>query len=174
MRPLAGPPDEGSTRGALITATPYAALLPRQAGRAYLKAGARCACMPAARGPLVLWAEDNPQDQILIRAALEGLPRPPQVVFRDDGLLLLEALRRTDPALVVLDLKMPRLGGLETLRRIRADPSVAGVGVSVFSAGDHPEETAACQALGALEVVRKPVDFREFTAAVRALLSKAG
>lgn len=121
----------------------------------------------------MLWAEDNPQDQILIRAALEDLPRPPDVRFSDDGLLLLEALRTSRPALVVLDLKMPRLGGLETLRRIRADPALAKLPVSVFSAGDHPEETAACQRLGTLEVVRKPVDFREFTAAVRGLARQA-
>jgi CheY-like chemotaxis protein len=127
----------------------------------------------ARRPALVLWAEDNLQDQILIRAALEDLERPPDVRFCDDGLLLLAALRSSRPALVVLDLKMPRLGGLEALRRIRADPALAHLPVSVFSAGDDPEETAACQALGATGVVRKPVDFREFTAAVQAVVASA-
>jgi CheY-like chemotaxis protein len=121
----------------------------------------------------VLWAEDNLQDQILIRAALEDLPRPPEIIFRDDGLLLLEALRRTKPALVVLDLKMPRLGGLEALRRIRSDPTLAALPVSVFSAGDDPAETAACRTLGALDVVRKPVDFRAFTVAVQGIAHRA-
>jgi two-component system, response regulator len=136
-----------------------------------LKAKSRCLAVP--QRPLVLWAEDNPQDQILIRATLEDLPRAPDVRFSDDGVLLLEALQGSKPALVVLDLKMPRLGGLETLRRIRSEPALASLPVSVFSAGDHPEETAACQRLGALEVVRKPVDFREFTAAVHAIVAKA-
>ena len=122
---------------------------------------------------MVLWAEDNQQDQILIRAALEDLPRAPDVQFRDDGLLLLEALRKSHPTLVVLDLKMPRLGGLETLRRMRADPAFAQLPVSVFSAGDQADETAACRALGALDVVHKPVDFREFTAAVRSIVARA-
>lgn len=128
----------------------------------------------ARRRPLVLWAEDNLQDQILIRAALEDVPDAPDVRFADDGVLLLEALRGARPDLVVLDLKMPRLGGLDALRRLRADPALSGLRVSVFSAGDQPEETAACQALGVRDVVRKPVDFREFTAAVRALAAAAG
>lgn len=123
------------------------------------------------RRPLVLWAEDNPQDQILIRAALEDLASPPELRFADDGLLLLKALEGTRPDLVVLDLKMPRLGGLDTLRRIRAEPRTAKVPVSVFSAGDQPDETAACHALGALEVLRKPVDFALFTKAVRRLVA---
>jgi two-component system response regulator len=121
----------------------------------------------------VLWAEDNLQDQLLIAAALEDLHRPPEVRFADDGVLLLAALKAQRPSLVVLDLKMPRLGGLETLRRLRADPAVATLPVSVFSAGDDPAETAACLALGALDVVRKPVDFRDFTAAVQAIAARA-
>jgi two-component system response regulator len=125
------------------------------------------------RAGLVLWAEDNLQDQILIRAALEDLPNRPEVRFADDGILLLAELEAKKPALVVLDLKMPRLGGLGTLRRIRADPKLARLPVSVFSAGDDPEETAACRALGAVSVVRKPVDFREFTAAVQAVVAHA-
>ncbi|MHB1261983.1 MAG: response regulator [Thermoplasmatota archaeon] len=127
----------------------------------------------ARRRPLVLWAEDNLQDQILIRAALEDAPAAPEVVFADDGVLLLKALEKTAPALVVLDLKMPRLGGLEVLRRIRADPRWAPLPVNVFSAGDQPDETAACRELGALDVLRKPVDFGQFTAAVWALVARA-
>lgn len=120
----------------------------------------------------VLWAEDNLGDQMLIRAALDGAPGVPDVRFANDGLILLDELRASRPALVVLDLKMPRLGGLETLRRIRGDERLADLPVCVFSAGDHPAETAACQALGALDVVRKPVDFRQFTAAVRAIVAR--
>lgn len=132
---------------------------------------------------MVLWAEDNREDQLLVQAALEDDPDAPEVRFVDDGVLLLEALdeaaskgRKAAPAmpeLVVLDLKMPRLGGLDALRRLRADPALAGLPVAVFSAGDHPGETEECRALGTLAVVRKPVDFREFTAAVRRLAALA-
>lgn len=115
----------------------------------------------------VLWAEDNLEDQILIRAALEGLPEAPHVEFADDGAELLARLGAVRPDLVVLDLKMPRIGGLEALRRLRASPQTAAQRVAVFSAGDHPGETAACLELGAVQVLRKPVDFGQFTAAVR-------
>lgn len=113
------------------------------------------------------------QDRILIRSALEGLLGAPEVRFADDGILLLESLKAARPDLVVLDLKMPRLGGLDALRRLRADPALAGLRVMVFSVGDQSEETAACQGLGVRDVMRKPVDFREFTAAVRALAAAA-
>lgn len=120
--------------------------------------------MPGA--PLVLWAEDNLGDQILIRESLDGLPSAPSLAFASDGLQLLEALERSKPHLVVLDLKMPRLGGLETLRRIRGRSAWKDLPVSIFSAGNQPSETEECIALGALEVVTKPVDFRLFSEAV--------
>ncbi len=123
--------------------------------------------------PQVLWAEDNLGDQMLIREALEGAPGAMDVRFANDGVYLLEQLQRERPTMVVLDLKMPRLGGLETLRCIRADPDCKDLPVSIFSAGEQPEETAACYALGAAEVVRKPVDFREFTAAVQRVVAGA-
>lgn len=119
----------------------------------------------------VLWAEDNPEDQLLIRAALSDLGGAPRVEFTDDGASLLERLEDGRPDLVVLDLKMPRIGGLEALRRMRATPDLARLPVSIFSAGDHPGETAACLELGALQVVQKPVDFRLFTEAVHRVVS---
>jgi two-component system response regulator len=119
----------------------------------------------------VLWAEDNLEDQLLIRAALSDLRGAPRVEFADDGANLLDRLEEGAPDLVVLDLKMPRIGGLEALRRMRATPELARLPVSIFSAGDHPGETAACLELGALQVVQKPVDFRQFTEAVHRVVS---
>lgn len=119
----------------------------------------------------VLWAEDNREDQLLIRAALEDWAEAPELQFADDGAELLERLAKERADLVVLDLKMPRIGGLEALRRIRAQQPFRHLPVAVFSAGDQPQETAACMALGAVLVLQKPVDFRLFTAAVRRLVS---
>lgn len=115
----------------------------------------------------ILWAEDNRQDQMLIEAALQESGLAPNVRFADDGMHLLAAFEKGQPDLVVLDLKMPRLGGLETLRRIRGHATRSKQRVVIFSAGDQARETAACMALGALDVVQKPVDFREFTTAVQ-------
>lgn len=124
----------------------------------------------AVPGPTILWAEDNRHDQLLIGEALAGLGRAPQVRFADDGLHLLDRLRDTRPDLVVLDLKMPRLGGIETLRRIRANADWKDLSVSIFSAGNQPDEIATCRALGVVDVQQKPVDFGHFTQAVHRLV----
>jgi CheY-like chemotaxis protein len=120
--------------------------------------------------PRIAWAEDSVHDQILIKESLGGVLA--DVAFAADGLHLLEAVQETRPDLVVLDLRMPRLGGLETLRRLRAEPMTRELAVCVFSAGDQPDEVAACRALGALEVVQKPVDFDQYMKAVRRITSR--
>lgn len=120
--------------------------------------------------PRIAWAEDSVHDQILIKESLDGVMA--DVAFAGDGLHLLEAVHDRAPDLVVLDLRMPRLGGLETLRRLRAEPRTRELPVCVFSAGDQPDEVAACRALGALEVVQKPVDFDQYMKAVRRITSR--
>jgi CheY-like chemotaxis protein len=118
----------------------------------------------------ILWAEDNEGDRMLIRAALDEV-RGVDVAFVDDGVQFLEALGQGRPDLAVLDLRMPRIGGLEALQRVRRDPRHRDLPVAIFSAGNQPEETAACEALGVLAVGHKPVDFREFSAAVHRIVS---
>lgn len=120
----------------------------------------------------VLWAEDNPQDRMLIQESLAGLGGP-RLTLIPDGVLLLEALHQQKPDLVVLDLKMPRLGGLEALRRIRNHPEWRDLPVTIFSSGNQPEEVAACHALGVEEVVQKPVDFDLFSTAVQRIVRPA-
>jgi CheY-like chemotaxis protein len=117
----------------------------------------------------ILWAEDNEGDRMLIRASLEDV-RGVKVDFVEDGVRFLEALEDGRPDLAVLDLRMPRIGGLEALQRLREDPRHRGLPVAIFSAGNQPEETAACEALGVLAVGHKPVDFREFSAAVQRIV----
>lgn len=134
------------------------------------RTGASGAQARAAPRPRIAWAEDSVHDQILIRESLDGVMA--DVAFAADGLHLLEAVQGQKPDLVVLDLRMPRLGGLETLRRLRAQPNTRALPVCVFSAGDQPEEVAACRALGALDVVQKPVDFDQYMKAVRRITAK--
>lgn len=108
----------------------------------------------------ILWAEDSREDQQLLRAALqEAQAAPDEVAFVDDGIALLEALAHQRPALVVVDLKMPRMGGIEALRRIRADARTRGLRCAVFSSSRRPEEIAACEELGAVAFLQKPLDF---------------
>lgn len=129
--------------------------------------------MPARENIKILWAEDSAQDQILIRSALDELERAPSLEFANDGVLLLERLDTATPALVVLDLKMPRIGGLEALRRMREHSHWRSLPVAIFSAGQDPTEISACRALGALKVVQKPVNFQEFTSAVHEVVALA-
>lgn len=126
---------------------------------------------PAANLPSILWAEDNVQDQMLISEAVRDAPV--QVTFVPDGVQALEALRRSRPTLLVLDLRMPRLGGLDTLRQVRTDPTLRDLRTVVFSAGNQPDEVAACKALGALAVVQKPVDFAAFERAAQSVVAHA-
>jgi CheY-like chemotaxis protein len=116
--------------------------------------------------PHILWAEDNARDRTLIQESLEELSHP-GVTLVHDGVLLLEAIEQARPDLVVLDLKMPRLGGLGALREIRAHPEWKTLAVVVFSSGERPDEIAACKALGVKDVVTKPVDFDLFGSAVQ-------
>lgn len=124
-------------------------------------------------GPSILWAEDDPQDQQLILAALEDARPAPRLAFAGDGVTLLKEVGRRFPDLVVLDLKMPRMGGLEALRRLRGEAATRHVPVVIFSSGSLPDEIAQCRELGVLDTVQKPIEFSAFVAAVRAILGMA-
>jgi len=107
----------------------------------------------------ILWAEDNPLDQQLIREALQQVPGAPRLTFVADGVELLDRLeQRRRPGLVVVDLKMPRMGGLEALEALRRQPHTRALKVVVFSSTNRPEEIAECNRLGA-QCVQKPLDF---------------
>lgn len=122
--------------------------------------------------PLILWAEDNAQDRFFIEESLADLDAQ-GVALVSDGIFLLEALGRGRPGLVVLDLKMPRLGGIETLRKIRGHPEWMTLPVVIFSSGERPAEIAQCRALGVDEIVQKPLDFDGFTSAVQRIVRSA-
>ncbi|HUR61990.1 MAG TPA: response regulator [Candidatus Thermoplasmatota archaeon] len=120
----------------------------------------------------ILWAEDSPLDQQLLREALHGMEDPPKITFVADGVELLERLRSRAPSLVVVDLKMPRMGGIQALEALRNHPSTRGINVVVFSSTNRPEEIAACRKLGA-HCVQKPLDFAGLTPAVHTIVSYA-
>jgi CheY-like chemotaxis protein len=118
----------------------------------------------------LLWAEDSPDDQALIRAALSNMLHVPEVEFVSDGVALLEkAAADPRPGLIVLDLGMPRMDGMETLARLQA----AGnrVGVIVFTGHDGPGEERQCRSRGAAEVIQKPTGYWEFVAAVQRIVT---
>jgi CheY-like chemotaxis protein len=135
-------------------------------------APAKAAKAPAAKpstpkpARTVAWAEDDMDDQFLIRTAAEGLKPRPEIAFFEDGELLLAAIERKRPDLVVLDIRMPRLDGMQTLRRLRARPGLRNLPVVMFSTALVEEEVAECKALEVRDFIQKPGHYTEFSEAV--------
>lgn len=128
---------------------------------------------------IILLVEDNPDDEALTLRALKKHNIANQVVVTRDGVEALEWLfgeggfagRDTaiQPQVILLDLNMPRVSGLEALERIRSDPRTRAVPVVVLTSSKMEEDMMASYAKGANSYVRKPVDFTEFAQAVQRL-----
>lgn len=122
---------------------------------------------------MILLVEDNPDDEKLtLRAMRETEPVTTVVVARDgqeaiDMLLGGGSMRL--PALVLLDLKLPKVNGLEVLQRVRANPATKCLPVVVLTSSDEERDILQSYDLGANSYVRKPIDFEEFIDAVRQL-----
>lgn len=110
----------------------------------------------------VLVVEDNPADVELMHITLEELALPHRLQVVTDGESALTAVRRCTPRLLLLDLNMPRLGGLEVLAALRHERPGAPV-VVVFSSSAAEQDQQAALALGAAAYVVKPASFAEFS-----------
>ncbi|MEO7329875.1 MAG: response regulator [Minicystis sp.] len=127
----------------------------------------------------ILLVEDNESDEKLTLLAFRGCGVANDVVVVRDGAEALDYLfaegvhvssvPRDLPAVVLLDVNLPRVGGHEVLRRLRADPRTGALPVVMLTSSKEEEDIARSYALGANAYVRKPVDFKEFAAAVKAL-----
>ena len=125
----------------------------------------------------ILLVEDNPDDVALTLRALKSHNITNDVVVSKDGVQALEYLLGANgsagvaelPAVVLLDLKLPRVDGLEVLRRIRADERTRLLPVVILTSSDEERDVINGYSLGANSYVRKPVDFVEFTEAARQL-----
>lgn len=123
----------------------------------------------------ILLIEDNPDDVMLTLRALAKNNIRNEVVVARDGEEALAFLLPTDgsvplhPALILLDVNLPKLGGLDVLRRIRADDSTAALPVVVLTTSNEERDIIDSYRLGANSYVRKPVVFGEFVEAARVL-----
>jgi two-component system response regulator len=127
----------------------------------------------------ILLVEDNPDDEALTLRALKKNNIANEVVVAHDGEEALDYLfargahagRQADdfPAVVLLDLKLPKVDGLEVLEQVRQDPRTATLPIVVLTSSKEQEDVAKSYAKGANSYIRKPVDFNQFIEAVRQL-----
>jgi CheY-like chemotaxis protein len=116
--------------------------------------------MTSVRPPLVLIAEDDADDQLMLRQAFRHVGFTGEMEFCRDGAELVQRLQqvgRRMPSLVLLDLKMPRMGGLEALEILRADPRLKSLPIITFTTSDMPRDVRTAYELGANAYLRKPV-----------------
>jgi len=121
--------------------------------------------------PPILLVEDNPDDEALTLRAFRKNSISNKVVVARDGVEALDYLFGTDsveraPAVILLDLKLPRIDGLEVLRRIRADERTALLPVVILTTSKEQQDVSDGYRLGANSYIRKPVDFEKFIHAV--------
>lgn len=127
----------------------------------------------------ILLVEDNPDDEVLTLRALKKNRIGNEVVVARDGVEALDYVFGTGkyegrdskdmPQLILLDLKLPKLGGLEVLQRLRADERTRYVPVVVLTSSSEEQDIISSYDLGANSFVQKPVDFDEFIEATRQL-----
>jgi len=124
----------------------------------------------------ILLAEDDPKDAQLTTRALAESHAPSPVIIVRDGAEALDFLHGraadcersgTRPCVVLLDLKMPKVNGLEVLREIKTDPKLKTIPVVMLTSSRHERDVTESYQLGANAYVVKPVSFDEFRSALR-------
>lgn len=127
----------------------------------------------SSRDRTILLVEDNPDDELLTIRALRNNTIASEVAVARDGAEALEYLfaspSRPLPQIILLDLKLPKVDGLEVLRRVKKDPRTRLVPVVVLTSSDEERDLVDSYALGANGYIRKPVEFDRFQEAVRIL-----
>ncbi|HZU26639.1 MAG TPA: response regulator [Bryobacteraceae bacterium] len=128
---------------------------------------------------VLLLVEDNPSDIALTRRAFERGHIANELVVAEDGQEALDFLRGAGawagrdpsdlPALVLLDLKLPRVSGLDVLRQIRAGRCTRRLPVVILTSSREEQDVAAGYDLGVNSYIRKPVDFKQFAEAIEKL-----
>jgi CheY-like chemotaxis protein len=128
---------------------------------------------------VILLVEDNPKDEALTLRALRKSNIVNEVVVVHDGVEALDYLFATGnyagrdttvmPQLTLLDLKMPRVDGLQVLKKMREDERTRRLPVVIFTSSDEEEDLIKSYELGANSYVRKPVEFSQFVEATKQL-----
>lgn len=126
--------------------------------------------------PVILLAEDNPHDVELTLSALEGHRLANKVIVVSDGEELMDYVRKGgkfenrrggDPLVILLDLKMPKVDGLEVLDELKRDSGLRHIPVVMLTSSREEQDLVRSYQLGVNAYVVKPVDFTAFVEAVR-------
>ena len=127
----------------------------------------------------ILLVEDNPDDVALMLRVLKKHNVANEIVEAHDGVEALDYLfgtgayagrdLRQQPQVILMDLKLPKVNGLEVLRRVRNDPRTRLQPVVILTSSNEEKDRVASYALGANSYIRKPVDFNQFAESVRQL-----
>jgi two-component system response regulator len=124
---------------------------------------------------IILLVEDNPDDEALTLRALKKNNILNEVIVARDGQQAIDYFFGGDssgnpvPAVILMDLKLPRIDGLEVLRRIRADDQTRLLPIVILTSSKEEQDVLSGYSLGANSYIRKPVDFGQFTEAIRQL-----
>lgn len=127
----------------------------------------------------ILLVEDDAQDELLTLKAFGKINLNNEVIVVRDGQQAVDYLLKQGayaerigvdlPSVVLMDLNLPRLSGLEVLKRLRADPRTELLPVAIFTSSGEEQDRLSCYKKGANSFVRKPLDFAEFVEAVARL-----
>ncbi len=121
----------------------------------------------------ILVVEDNPDDQILTMRALRKASSQSPIILQEDGQTALEFLFGTENSkpspqvdslgVILLDIKLPKISGLEVLRQIRSSPQTDWLPVVMMTSSDEPQELREAYRLGANSFVTKQIDYSKFS-----------
>lgn len=131
------------------------------------------------RDKIILLVEDNPDDEALAIRALKRNHISNEIVVAHDGVEALDLMFGTGsytgrdvsikPTVILLDLKLPRVDGIEVLRRLREDERTKLVPVVILTTSSEEQDMLDSYSLGCNSYIRKPVDFIQFSDAIRQL-----
>lgn len=124
--------------------------------------------------PTILIVDDDEGHAILIRENLQAAELPNPIVHFRDGQAILDFFFQSRPAanesfLILLDIRMPKVDGIEVLRRLKADPELRKLSVIMLTTTDDTREVERCHQLGCSVYIQKPVDYDKFADAIRRL-----
>jgi CheY-like chemotaxis protein len=118
---------------------------------------------------LILIGEDEPDNQVILQTVVESLVGA-RAEVAGDGIAVLDSVSRKRPDMILLDLMMPGLDGLQVTRKLKANPETASIPIVAVSAMARPDDREAALAAGCDEFVRKPFELDDLEALIRAYL----